>query len=184
MIRTACLAACLAALLGGCGAVGVISRGGTAEAIADYNAASGIKSRMKRSAFALDGVDVEVTQGIVLLSGEVPRQEDRIEAERIAWTGDTVSQVANEITVGERATTGANAQDELTSQAVRAALLGDSQVRSINYNVEVNNGVVYLLGVARSGEELERAAQTAARVNGVDRVVTYVRIEGQETAAQ
>jgi osmotically-inducible protein OsmY len=137
----------------------------------------------RSSGFYLDSVDVEVTEGVALLSGDVPRQEDKIEAERIAWTAEHVHEVANEITVGGaggRNRLASGARDELTAQSVRVALLSNGDVRSVNYNVEVNDGVVYLLGVARDGAELEEAAQTAAKVNGVARVVTYVRIEGEE----
>ena len=64
-------------------------------------------------------------------------------------------------------------------EMVRARLLADSGVRSVNYNVETHQGVVYLLGVARSQVELDRASQIASLVPDVERVVTYVRIEGQ-----
>jgi osmotically-inducible protein OsmY len=178
--RALCLAILLCGAVTACGPIGALSRGGVASALADNNSATAIKTRMSRAqGFALGNVDVEVTGGVVLLSGSVPRPEDRIEAERIAWTGDTVREVANEIEVGDGAGFGRSTRDELTAQAVRTALLANGQVTGINYNVEVANGVAYLLGVARSSAELERAAETAARVNGVQRVVTYVRIQGQ-----
>jgi osmotically-inducible protein OsmY len=167
--------------LAGCNAAGALARGGGAEAIADSNSSRAIRSRMQRAqGFDLRRVDIEVTAGIVLLSGIVPRQEDRIEAERIAWTADTVREVANEIRVGERSSAGRNTLDELTAQAARGALLADGEIRSVNFNVEVDDGVAYLLGVARTEAELTRAAEAVARVNGVQRVVTYVRVEGQD----
>ena len=166
--------------LAGCNAVGAIARGDTGQALADNNSTTAIRARMRRAeGFDLRRADIEVTGGVVLLSGVVPRQEDKIEAERIAWTADTISDVANEIRVGERASAGGNTVDELTAQAARAALLADGEVRSVNFNVEVDDSVAYLLGVARSDEELARAAQAVARVNGVQRVVTYVRIAGE-----
>jgi osmotically-inducible protein OsmY len=181
MIRA--LPLCIAAIglcLASCNVVGAISRGDTATRLADTNSSIGIRARMSRAeGFFLGGVDIEVTDGVALLSGRVPRAEDRVEAERIAWTGDNIREVANEIVVGEGRRLGTRTDDEITAQAVRTALLGSSDVRSINFNVEVANGVCYLLGVARTAEELDRAASIAAGVRGVERVVTYVRIEGQ-----
>lgn len=181
MIRA--LPLCIAAIclgLASCNAVGAIARGEGAERIADTNSSIGIRARMSRAeGFFLGGVDIEVTDGVALLSGRVPRAEDRVEAERIAWTGDNIRQVANEIVVGDGRGLGTRTGDEVTAQAVRTALLADGQVRSIDLNVEVANGVCYLLGVARTAEELDRAASIAAGVGGVERVVTYVRIEGQ-----
>ena len=51
-----------------------------ARSLNDVNAARAIKARMRRAeGFDLGGVDVEVAEGIVLLSGNVPTQKDRIE---------------------------------------------------------------------------------------------------------
>lgn len=151
-----------------------------ANALQDINATMGIKSRMARTeGFFLSDVDVEITEGVALLTGEVPRPEDRVEAERIAWSSEYVDQVGNEIAVGARDTFKANARDEFITDQVRARLLGDSGVRSVNYNVETHQGVVYLLGVARSGVELERASRIASLVPDVKKVITYVRVEGE-----
>ena len=150
------------------------------QTLQDVNATMAIKTRMSRTEdFYLKDVDVEITEGVALLTGEVPRPEDKIEAERIAWTSAYVDQVGNEIHVGARDTFKASARDEFITDQVRARLLADSGVRSVNYNVETHQGVVYLLGVARSQVELDRASQIASLVPDVERVVTYVRIEGQ-----
>jgi hypothetical protein len=55
-------------------------------------------------------------------------------------------------------------------------LLGSSTVQVNNFNVETYGGTVYLLGVARSAKELEKAAQEASLVGGVNQVVSYVRL--------
>ena len=71
--------------------------------IHDVNAERAIKSRMTRAFdFNLKGVDPEVREGIVVLTGNVPSQKDRIEAERIAWSAQRVDQVGNEILVKDR----------------------------------------------------------------------------------
>ena len=44
------------------------------------------------------------------------------------------------------------------------------------FNIQVHNGVVYLLGLARSEEELRKAAEHASLVNGVQKVVSYVKM--------
>ena len=44
------------------------------------------------------------------------------------------------------------------------------------------NDVVYLFGIARSEEELEKVANIASNINGVQRVVSHVRVN--ESAAK
>ena len=134
-----------------------------------------IEARLKRAeGYDLNKVDVEVAEGIVVLAGTVPTDEDRIEAERIAWSAPYVDEIGNEIIVGVagRDVLG----DNLLGSSVRARLFADKSVKSRNINIEARNGIVYLLGVARTPEELERAAHIASTTRGVHEVVSYVKI--------
>jgi hypothetical protein len=52
----------------------------------------------------------------------------------------------------------------------------DPDIRSVNYTIDAENGSVYLIGSARSQDELDRATRVARYVPGVRRVVSYVEI--------
>jgi osmotically-inducible protein OsmY len=146
----------------------------------DFNASLGVKSAMLRSqGYALDQVDVEITEGVMLLSGSTPRDVDRIYAECLAWSAPGVRSVLNEIEVGAWRGTRELAQDSVITQQVRARLVQDPDVRSVNFNIETRQGAVYLLGYARDRAEADHAAQHAARVAGVERVVDLVRVTGE-----
>lgn len=146
----------------------------------DFNASLSIKSTMLRSeGYALNGVDVEITEGVALLTGEAPRDADRVYAECVTWSAPSVRSVVNEITVGGGVDRTQMARDALITQQVRGRLLGDSMIRSVNFNIEAHAGEVYLLGFARSEDERERAAAHAALVPGVTRVVDLVRTRGE-----
>ena len=125
-------------------------------------------------------VDVEVADHFVLLSGRVPTEADKAEAERIAWTVKSVNEVANELVVGNR-DIGRDANDFWITQQVRARLLADQAIKGVNYNVQVNSAVVYLLGLAQSEDELRRAAEQASNVKGVAKVVSYVKVRERGT---
>lgn len=143
----------------------------------DQTASIAIKNDMLRATdFWLGGVDVEVTDGLALLAGTVPRERDRRFAECLAWNPSGVRDVANELEIAESE----SARDYMTngwiSQRIDAGLLADRTVRSSNINVEVHDGVAHLLGVARTEAERERAADIAAGVRGVERVVVHLRL--------
>jgi len=149
----------------------------------DQSASIAVKSSMLRAeGYALNGVDVEVTEGVALLSGAVPRLEDKIQAECLAWSAPSIRRVESELVVGDGRGIRQTARDALLTQQVRGRLLADASVRSVNYNIEVNDGVVYLLGYARSAAERDRAASHASLVAGVQRVVVLVRAEGDAPA--
>ena len=124
-------------------------------------------------------VDVQTSDRLVLLAGRVPSDADRVEAERVAWSVDGVDEVANELFVTDR-NLGRDLNDNWIAARVRARLVGDGSVKSVNYNVHVFNGVVYLLGFAQSQEELRRAAEHAAVVKGVEKVVSYVKMRERD----
>lgn len=145
----------------------------------DTNASVSIKATMLRAeGYALNGVDVEVTEGIALLTGHVPREVDRQMAECLAWSSVAVRNVANELAVEAGPSVRDRAADGEITARVNAALVSDREVRSINFNVEAYGGRVYLLGVARNRGELDRATAHASLVPGVTEVISYVRVVG------
>ncbi len=123
-------------------------------------------------------VDVAVEDRFVLLSGRVPSEADKAEAEKIAWSVQSIDEVANELMVEERHVA-ADVNDLWIDQQVRARFLANKIVNSPNYRVRVYRGTVYLLGVALSEDELREAAEVAARVGGVKKVVSYVKVRGR-----
>jgi osmotically-inducible protein OsmY len=171
------LAACLAALPA-CAAMQ--DQRSAVRQVDDTNASISIKSAMLRAeGFDLSGVDVEVTEGIAFLGGTAPREIDKTYAECLAWSAPAVRSVANHIDVGEGRGFRRGTNDAWITQRVRARLAGDRSLRSVNFNIETHQGVVYLLGFARDANERERASQHAALVNGVERVVVLVRTGGE-----
>jgi osmotically-inducible protein OsmY len=120
-------------------------------------------------------VDVEVADRFVLLSGRVPSEADKAEAERIAWSVPSVDEVANELVI-KKFDLGDALSDTWINTEVRARLVADSDITGVNYNIRVYDGVVYLLGFARSEDELRQAAEHASKVGGVKKVVSYVKM--------
>ena len=167
--------ACLlvaAPLLGGC-----LSDRTFGESLDDSSAATEIKARLfGAGGFGRFGeVDVAVVDKFVLLSGRVPTDVDRKEAERIAWQVASVDEVANELQI-EKWDIGRDMNDSWITEQVRLRLVADNDIKGTNFNIQVHNSVVYLLGTARTDEELRKAAEHASLVNGVQKVVSYVKM--------
>ena len=172
-LSSGCVAAAGVAVAGA-GMVAVQDRS-LGRAIDDTTASGQVKTRL----MALDGaaylhVDVETSEGTLLLSGTVPSAEHKAMAERIAWSVGGIGDVANEIEVGRNPGLLRGGLDNFISAQVRAKILANGAVKGVNYNIETQKGVVYLMGIARSDQELQTAAQAASTVRGVERVVSYV----------
>ena len=177
------LTGCAAAVVGTAGAVGVASvqERTVGEAVDDAATSNEVKARLLSNR-GYGEVDVEVEGGLVLLTGRVNTPEERVMAEDIAWSVGGTQNVANEIRIEPAGGFISNVSDEFITARVRAALVGSSSVKSYNFNIETYDGVVYLMGLARSTDEIEAAAENASRVRGVKQVVSFMRVRERSTA--
>lgn len=180
--RSACLGlsvglALAAGGLSSCAPVIVAQERPLGQAFDDAQGAARLKTRLLASeGYDLRGVDVEMHNGVVVLTGTVGSVEERLEAERLAWEVGAIDRVGNEIVVDEPGGFVRNVKDEWINTRVRARIMADSEIRSINFNIETHKNVVYLMGVARSRDELEKVAAHASYVDGVDQVVSYMSV--------
>ena len=143
-----------------------------------------IKAILKNSYFDQSekiffNVDVEVSQGRVLLTGTVDNIDLRIEATRIAWGVKGVQTVINEIQISESDNILNFADDLVISTKVYAKLMLDEEVNSLNYNIESVNKVVYIIGISSSSEEKQKAIELTKEVFGVEEVVEYITIKSE-----
>ncbi len=143
-----------------------------------------IKAILKNSYFDQSekiffNVDVEVSQGRVLLTGTVDNIDLRIEATRIAWGVKGVQTVINEIQISESDNILNFADDLVISTKVFAKLMLDEEVNSLNYNIETVNKVVYIIGISSSSDEKKKAIDLTKEVFGVEEVVEYITIKSE-----
>ncbi len=131
----------------------------------------------QESASLYAAVNLQVQEGRVLLTGGVPDPETRLSAVRLAWQAPGVREVINEIEVDDTSTLVDAARDEWISTRLKAKLLVDREVSSINYSIETVNASIYLIGVAQDQAELDRVIAHAKNISYVRRVVSYVRLK-------
>jgi len=122
-------------------------------------------------------VSVEVTEGRVLLTGSVDQIDERIEATKLAWSIEGVNEVINEIQISNDEGILDYADDLIMKTKINAKLLLDKDILNLNYSVEVVNGIVYLIGIAQSQEELNSVMNISENTYGVQNVISYVRLK-------
>ena len=128
-------------------------------------------------------ISTEVHGGRVLLTGIVDTAENRIFANRAAWETTGVNEVINELRVAGDGSLVQASKDIFISTELRARIMGDRDVKAINYSIETVRGTVYLLGIAQSPEELTRVVNHARNVSGVRNIIPYVRVKAPEVDA-
>ncbi len=113
----------------------------------------------------------------VLLTGTVTTGQQRLDAVRLAWKVEEVREVINEIHVGAPPGIQQSAKDTLIVNQLEAELLFDGDVRTINYQFNVHEGVVYMIGVAQNQQELEAVVDTARNIANVQKVISHVQVK-------
>ena len=141
-----------------------------------------IKTIIKNTYFDQSGnlffnVDVEVSQGRVLLTGTVDNMDLKIEATRIAWGVEDVKTVINELQISNSDNIFNFADDLVISTKVSGRLILEEEVNSLNYNIETVNKVVYIIGIANSEDEQKKVIDIASDVYGVEGVIDYITIK-------
>ncbi len=129
---------------------------------------------IKNDASFVTGVESSVSNGSVLMTGKLDTQDQKILATRLAWEIKGVKEVINEIQLVSDKSIKATAKDLAASAQLRAALIGDQEISSLNYSIDVVNGIVYLSGVAANEKERERVITHAQALRFAKKVVNYI----------
>ncbi len=122
-------------------------------------------------------VSTVVYQGRVLLIGAVEKADARKRAGELAAKPRGVREVINEIKVTDEGGVGAFVNDTVLEKKIQLKYLFDKEVDSANFRVRSVNGVVYLIGLAQSQAELDRALSILRENEDVRAVVNYVRVK-------
>lgn len=120
-----------------------------------------------------EAISISVNDGSVLLTGNIETFEKKLLATQLAWEVKGVREVINEVSVAEGKTIKDIAKDLAAAAELRAKLITDGDVSSLNYTIDVVNGTVYLTGIARSDEEREKVISHARGLRYAKKVIDY-----------
>jgi osmotically-inducible protein OsmY len=119
-------------------------------------------------------VETSVNNGSVLLTGKLKTRDEKITATRLSWEIKGVREVINEIQLSGTSSLKSSAKDLAASAQLRAALIRDPEISSLNFSIDVVNGIVYLSGVAETEQERERVVAHAQELRFAKQVVSYI----------
>jgi len=173
------LSACAPAIIGGAAAVGgsIVQEKGVSGSITDSQISTKIKLTLYKSDPDLyHHVNVNVQNGEVMLTGNVPTNEMHLEAIKISWDTKGVKRVIDNMTIAKNATLGLYAKDTWITTQIKAQLLFHQDIQSVNYSIKTVEGNAYLMGLAQNQAELDQVTDIARHTQGVQKVISYVRL--------
>lgn len=154
----------------GAGAYSATDRRSIGAQTDDKVIASRVESRIAETVSDRAHVNVNSFNRKVLLTGEVPDQASKDRADQVAKSVDNVTSVVSDLEVGGMTPSTARNNDAYLTGKVKAALVSRKDLFANAYKVVTEKSIVYLMGrVTR--QEGDRAAEAAASVTGVQKVV-------------
>ena len=121
-------------------------------------------------------IDITLFEGRLMLTGTMRTEAGHARLIENAEKAGGVNHVIDEVLIDEKTSFGQGLADTRIDQTLKAKMIADGNVISSRYKVAVSQGVVYLIGEARSEQELEDALSLAHEIGGVERVVNHVAL--------
>ena len=122
------------------------------------------------------GVNITVNDGTVLLTGKVKEPQTRIEATRLSWKIRGVKEVINEIQVSESSSIKDAAKDLAAATTLRTKLVSDKNISSVNFNIDVVNGIIFVSGIAKTQAEMDLVLSHAKETKYTNQLVNYIKL--------
>jgi osmotically-inducible protein OsmY len=126
-------------------------------------------------------VSSDVYDGRMMLTGSVKTQADREQVVALARNVRGVKVVYDDIQVTDAGGFGSSAEDALLEAKLKTRLVGAKGIKSINYRWQSVNGMIYLIGMARSQAELDSVLAVIKDTEGVKGIVNHVQVAPNKT---
>ena len=117
---------------------------------------------------------VFVNNGSVLFTGKLINPNDKIEFTKLAWNIRGVNEVNNEIQVTDMTSIKNIARDIASLGEIRARLMSDKSINSLNFSIDVVNDKAYVSGVATSELEMNLVKNHASSARFINEVYNYI----------
>lgn len=119
----------------------------------------------------------------MLLTGEVPNEQDKQLVEQVVSRVENVRTIFNELTVLGHSTLGQRSSDALVTGRVKSNLIDAKDLYASAFKVVTERGTTYLMGRVTL-READRATELVRSTSGVQKVVRLFEIITEEDLQQ
>lgn len=143
----------------------------------ELRTASGLRSQLPRNT----NVRISSYNRLVLITGEVNNESERLQVERFVNSQDNVKSVVNDLIISPESSLTQRAQDTLITTKIRALLIQAKDIHSSAVNIVTERGVVYLMG-RLTPREANRVAELirTSNIAGLQKVVKVFETISEE----
>jgi osmotically-inducible protein OsmY len=185
VLMTLALSACAPVMMGGAfmGSMSAADRRTLGAQIEDEAIESKAAKRIEENLGDRVHVNLTSYNRQVLLTGEVPNDQDKQLVEQVVSRVENIRSIFNELAVLGHSTLTQRSSDTLVTAKVKSELIDAKDLTSSAFKVVTERGTTFLMGrVTR--READRATDIARNISGVQKVVRLFEIITEEELLQ
>ena len=119
-------------------------------------------------------VKTKILDGRIFLTGKVNSVEDKLKITKLAWEIKGARSVNNDLQIKEKFDFKRSAKDLLITSQLRAAIIGNKKIKSVNYNIDTYKKIIYVYGIAQNKTERDEVTKEAKQILDVEDVITSI----------
>ena len=119
-------------------------------------------------------VKTKILDGRIFLTGKVNSVEDKLKITKLAWEIKGARSVNNDLQIKEKFDFKRSAKDILITSQLRAAIIGNKKIKSVNYNIDTYKKIIYVYGIAQNKTERDEVSKEAKQILDVEDVIISI----------
>ena len=119
-------------------------------------------------------VKTKVLDGRIFITGKVDTVEEKLKITKLGWEIKGVRSIKNDLQIKEKFDFQRSAKDLLITSQLRAAMITNKKIKSVNYNIDTYKKKIYIYGIARDEEERAEVINEAKQILDVEDVISSI----------
>ena len=119
-------------------------------------------------------VKSKVLDGRIFITGKVDSIEEKLKITKLGWEIKGARSVKNDLQIKDKFNFRQTAKDILITSQLRAAMIANKKIVSVNYNIDTYKKKIYLYGIAQNEEEKAEIINEAKNILDVEDVIASI----------
>ena len=119
-------------------------------------------------------VKTKVLDGRIFITGKVDSVEEKLKITKLGWEIKGARSVKNDLQIKDKFNFQQATKDILITSQLRAAMITNKKIKSVNYNIDTYKKKIYVYGISTDEEERAEVINEAKQILDVEDVITSI----------
>ena len=119
-------------------------------------------------------IKTKVLDGRIFITGKVDSIEEKLKITKLGWEIKGARSVKNDLQIKDKFNFQQAAKDVLITSQLRAAMITNKKIKSVNYNIDTYKKKIYVYGISQDEEERAEVINEAKKILDVEDVIASI----------